>query len=258
MKPYFETDNATIYHGDNIATMQAVIPDASIDLVVTSPPYDDLRTYGGHSWDFEGLAAELWRAIKPGGVVVWVVADATVDGSETGTSFRQALHFKELGFRLADTMIWEKTGQGAVGAWYWANFEYMFVLSKEKPRAFHPIEDRKNVVDYGKVATCGSRNAAGGYGTRRTIKRQPLGRRFNVWKCDEQRNSDHPAPFPESLARDHILSWSNEGDIVLDPFSGSGTTAKMARLMGRQAIGIEVNQEYCDIAVERLRQRVLF
>ena len=153
---YHKQDGVTLYHGDNVQTMRESIPDASIDLVVTSPPYDNLRTYGGHTWDFEGLAAELWRAIKPGGVVVWVVADATVDGSETGTSFRQALHFKEIGFRLADTMIWEKTGQGAVGAWYWSNFEYMFVLAKGKPRVFNPIEDRKNVVDRGKVATCGA------------------------------------------------------------------------------------------------------
>ena len=258
MKPYYEQDGVTLYHGDNVQTMREAIPDQSIDLVVTSPPYDNLRAYGGHSWDFEGLAAELWRAIKPGGVVVWIVNDATVDGSETGTSFRQALHFKDIGFRLADTMIWEKTGQGAVGAWYWSNFEYMFVLAKGKPLKFNPIEDRKNIVDRGTVATCGGRNAAGGYDNRRVIERQPLGRRFNVWKCDEQRNSDHPAPFPEALARDHILSWSNEGDTVLDPFSGSGTTIKMARLMGRKGIGIEIHQAYCDIAIERLRQKLLF
>lgn len=247
--------------GDNVATM-ATFPDACIDLVVTSPPYDNLRTYSaGKSmdelWDFEGVAQQLWRVIKPGGVVVWVVADATIDGSETGTSFRQALRFMEIGFRLADTMVWEKTGQGAVGAWYWSNFEFMFVISKRKPCTFNPIQDRRNIIESGKVATCGGRNSEGGFDTQRIVERQPFGRRFNVWRCEEQRNSNHPAPFPESLARDHILSWSNEGDIVLDPFSGSGTTAKMARLMGRKFVGIEINPEYCEIARNRLRQGVL-
>ena len=267
MKPYFEADNATIYHGDNIATMQAVIPDASIDLVVTSPPYDDLRTYGGHSWDFEGLAAELWRAIKPGGVVVWVVADATVDGSETGTSFRQALHFKDIGFRLHDTMIYEWIKPFPESNRYQPAFEFMFVLSKGQPKTFNCIKDRKNRFA-GVEKTSRMERQPNGV-NRRPQREYVVGEyaaRLNIWKipsgfscsAEEKTAFSHPAIFPEALARDHILSWSNEGDTVLDPFSGSGTTAKMARLMGRKAIGIEVNREYCDIAVERLRQRVLF
>ena len=261
MKPYFETDNATIYHGDNIATMRAVVPDASIDLVVTSPPYDNLRTYGGHSWDFEGLAAELWRAIKPGGVVVWVVNDATVDGSETGTSFRQALHFKEIGFRLHDTMIYQKAGTGMAGSLnaYIQSFEYMFVLANGTPNAINMIRDRKNARGGTINRNPARRDANGVMKPNRDWHVPELGRRTNIWQYGHRGvDCGHEAVFPEKLARDHILSWSNEGDTVLDPFSGSGTTAKMARLMGRKAIGIEVNQEYCDIAVERLRQRVLF
>ena len=258
VEPYYEQDNVTLYCGDNVQTVRQVIEDASIDLVVTSPPYDNLRTYGGHSWDFEGVAQQLWRVIKPGGVVVWVVNDATVDGSETGTSFRQVLRFKELGFSIADTMIWEKTGQGAVGNLYWSNFEFMFVLCKGKLKTFNPICDRKNAITTGTVRTNAGRNKEGGSDSIRVVERTEYGRRFNVWRIEEQQGSQHPAPFPESLARDHILSWSNEGDVVLDPFSGSGTTAKMARLMGRRAIGIEINERYCEIAVSRLRQRVLF
>jgi len=271
VKPYFETDNATIYHGDNIATMQAVIPDASIDLVVTSPPYDNLRTYGGHSWDFEGLAAELWRAIKPGGVVVWVVADATIDGSETGTSFRQALHFKEIGFRLHDTMIYQRNGLTFPETnRYYPAFEFMFVLSKGQPQTVNLISDKVNKCAGQSLASDTQRNPDGTLSKTSGAKKgnivKQLSVRGNVWLFDvgfmkaskDRAAFDHPATFPEALARDHILSWSNEGDTVLDPFSGSGTTAKMARLMGRKAIGIEVNQEYCDIAVERLRQRVLF
>ena len=265
MTPSFQQDGVTLYHGDNVQAMREAIPDQSIDLVVTSPPYDNLRTYGGHTWDFEGLAAELWRTIKPGGVVVWIVNDATVDGSETGTSFRQALHFKDIGFRLHDTMIWNKGAFSSVGdlqTRYAPVMEFMFILSIGAPKSFNPIKDRKNVACGRSLSGSTVRNADG------TIKPvsnpdwiiPEFGQRFNVWEMpgEMKRMNEHPAPFPEPLARDHILSWSNEGDTILDPFSGSGTTLKMARLMGRNGIGIEIHQDYCDIAVERLRQKLLF
>jgi site-specific DNA-methyltransferase (adenine-specific) len=248
--------------GDNVATM-ATFPEASIDLVVTSPPYDNLRTYGGHSWDFEGVANQLWRVIKPGGVVVWVVADATMNGSETGTSFRQALRFMEIGFRLHDTMIYMKDApQFPESVRYGQVAEYMFVLSSGQPKAINLIADRLN-VSYGRIVTGTNRNPDGTmrpaacYG--QEIRR--YGDRFNVWTIANTKGngvSGHPAQFPESLASDHILSWSNEGDIVLDPFSGSGTTAKMAKHNGRRFIGIEINPEYCEIAEKRLLQSVLF
>ena len=267
MRPYFEQDGVTLYHGDNVQTMREAIPDQSIDLVVTSPPYDNLRTYGGHTWDFEGLAAELWRAIKPGGVVVWIVNDATVDGSETGTSFRQALHFKEIGFRLHDTMIWERESQYPDAARYYAGFEFMFVFSKQAPKAVNLIADKPNST-FGQ-AVGGSNRQPDGSRTRPACEGQAIkqyGVRYNVWKVQkgfaktttDAMAFEHPAMFPEALARDHILSWSNEGDTVLDPFSGSGTTLKMARLMGRKGIGIEIHERYCEIAAERLRQRLLF
>ena len=250
--------------GDNVATM-ATFPDASIDLVVTSPPYDNLRTYGGHSWDFEGVAGELWRVIKPGGVVVWVVADATIDGSETGTSFRQALRFMELGFRLHDTMTWNKGGFSACGSCqvrYGPSTEFMFVFSRGDVATFNPIKDRPNIHAGVSRKPRAFREANGEF-RGRLASMKPLGEygiRFNVWTIPEEKSNTtrtgHPAQFPEALARDHILSWSNEGDIVLDPFSGSGTTAKMARLMGRQFIGVEINEEYCEIARTRLAQKL--
>jgi site-specific DNA-methyltransferase (adenine-specific) len=246
--------------GDNVATM-ATFPDASIDLVVTSPPYDNLRTYGGHSWDFEGVAQQLWRVIKPGGVVVWVVADATVNGSETGTSFRQALRFIEIGFRLHDTMIWDKGGCPSRGSnlAYLQVMEYMIVFAKGTPKSGVLLADRQNkyagalIRQYDYSADGGRRDAG-----LRVIPEKS--RRTNIWKISDgdALNNGHPAVFPESLARDHILSWSNEGDIVLDPFSGSGTTAKMAKHNGRRFIGIEINPEYCEIAEKRLLQSVLF
>ena len=180
---YHEQDGITLYHGDNVQTMRESIPDASIDLVVTSPPYDNLRTYGGHTWDFEGLAAELWRVIKPGGVVVWVVADATVDGSETGTSFRQALHFKELGFRLHDTMIYLKDALAFPEfVRYGQVFEYMFVFSKAEPKTVRLIEDRAN-VSFGRVVT-GTGRKPDGTTKAASCLGQPIKRfgvRFNVW-----------------------------------------------------------------------------
>lgn len=246
--------------GDNCEVMRQM-PSESIDLVVTSPPYDDLRTYGGHSWDFEGVAQQLWRIIKPGGVVVWVVADATVNGSETGTSFRQALRFKEIGFRLHDTMIWDKGGCPSRGSnlAYLQVAEYMFVFAKGKPASGALLVDRPNkyagatIRQYDYKAAGGKRDAG-----LRTIPE--LSRRTNIWRVSDGDALDlgHPAIFPEALARDHILSWSNEGDIVLDPFSGSGTTAKMAKHNGRRFIGIEINPEYVEIANKRLEQGVLF
>jgi len=252
----------SIVCGDNVATL-ATFPDASIDLVVTSPPYDNLRTYGGHSWDFEGVAQQLWRVIKPGGVVAWVVADATVNGSETGTSFRQALRFMDIGFRLHDTMIYEKAQVSFPDTRrYLSVWEFMFVLAKGSPESFNGItkvNERAGTPIYGRERTSGDELQLASL----TRKRPDRSLLRNVWKyqtgkdgCDAAAYG-HPAVFPEALARDHILSWSNEGDIVLDPFSGSGTTAKMARLMGRRFIGIEVNAEYCEIARKRLAQKLL-
>lgn len=259
-----EYKDGTLYCGDNVSVIRDVIADASIDLVVTSPPYDNLRTYGGHSWDFEGVAQQLWRVIKPGGVVVWVVADATVNGSETGTSFRQALRFMEIGFLLHDTMIYHRQAASPANTAgrYWQNFEYMFVLSSGAPSATNLLRDKKNT--YTKSGSNAKRQVDGSVSlaTKTTIENGEFGYRENIWRfaCGGGLmgdNGSHPATFPEKLAADHILSWSNEGDIVLDPFSGSGTTAKMARRMGRRFIGIDVNAQYCEIAANRLRQNVL-
>jgi site-specific DNA-methyltransferase (adenine-specific) len=249
--------------GDNCEVMR-LMPSESIDLVVTSPPYDDLRTYGGHSWDFYGVAWNLKRLLKPGGVIVWVVADATKDGGETGTSMRQALHFQSVGLNV-ETMVWNKGAcGGAVGSnhWYYQSWEYMICAAKGQPKSVNRIRDRKNA--------CGGKKASGTKRLRdgRLVREgkgfqvAEFGLRRNVWEFPVGSfvgyENTHPAPFPEALARDHILSWSNPGDVVLDPFSGSGTTAKMAKHNGRRFIGIEINQEYCDIAHKRLSQDVLF
>lgn len=253
-----------IEQGDSLELMKD-IPDGSIDLTVTSPPYDNLRTYNGNidQWSFEkfqGIARELYRITKDGGVVVWVVGDATIKGSETGTSFRQALYFKECGFNIHDTMIYEKNGCGACGSnkCYIQNFEYMFVLSKGQIKTFNLLYDRENAV-VGKQKTNTKRDVYTVDNGRkyREIESKKFGRRFNIWKYNQTSGHDaysnkHPAPFPETLVSDHILSWSNPGDVVFDPFLGSGTTAKMAVLNDRHYIGFELDPTYFDIACQRL------
>lgn len=253
-----EEASFSIVQGECVEVMRGLSA-ASIDLTVTSPPYDDMRTYDGFVFDFPAVAAQLHRVTKPGGVVVWIVGDATVKGSETGTSFRQALHFKELGFNLHDTMIWNKGGFTAVGSLvtrYAPVFEYMFVLSKGVPKTFNPIKDRPN-KGAGRVIV-GTNRLANGSVKPMTSNGNivpEFGQRFNVWEMSgemSRKPGAHPAPFPEALARDHILSWSNPGDTVLDPFLGSGTTAIVARKTGRNFIGCDVSAEYVAMSKARL------
>lgn len=248
------------YNESNIETM-ARMQSNLIDLTVTSPPYDNLRDYKGYSFPFEEIAKELYRVTRQGGVVVWVVGDATVKGSETGTSFKQALYFMQCGFNLHDTMIYSKGGQGATGSnlSYWQDFEYMFVFSKGKIKTFNPIEDRQNKTKPRvKKESQGHRFANGESKGKRVIERKEFGRRMNIWTFHESgTRSEHPAVFPEQLVNDHILSWSNENDLVYDPFMGSGTTAKMAILNSRNWIGSEISSEYCEIINERTEEALL-
>jgi site-specific DNA-methyltransferase (adenine-specific) len=256
--------NTTLWQGDCLELMKD-IPDGSVDLTVTSPPYDNLRTYNGNisQWSFakfQGIAKELYRVTKQGGVVVWVVGDATIKGSETGTSFRQALYFKDIGFNLHDTMIYKKNGTGACGSnlAYWQTFEYMFILSKGKPAYVHRLDNGKSRSKGGKkigrITPDGKQKVE-----IRSDGDGKLQLRNNVWEynvgfCSGDDKTSHPAVFPEQLANDHILSWSKENDIVFDPFMGSGTTAKMALLNNRNYIGFELSEEYCKIAEERIQK----
>lgn len=244
----------------------------SIDCVITSPPYDNLRSYdkgSGDDWNFEEftkIANELYRVVKVGGVVVWVVGDAVVNNSETGSSFEQALYFKELGFLLHDTMIYEKNGPPFParrdGNRYSQIFEYMFVFSKKtKPKKARLICDRENrwkgYTSFGKSKI---RKKDGTLEERQMKPVPDFSPRFNIWKYNTGKNYstkdkeafEHPAIFPEELAEDHILSWTSEGDIVLDPFSGSGTTCKMAYINKRKYIGIDISEKYNDIATVRI------
>ena len=263
-KAYYKNKHGIILNMDCVEAMK-LMPDECIDLTVTSPPYDNLRVYNGFSWDFEDTAKELYRITKQGGVVVWVVGDSTVKGSETGTSFKQALYFKEIGFNLHDTMIYHKNSLPMNHNRYEQDFEYMFILSKGKPNTFNPIripckypeKETARQHSYFSETDEKIRKARSGK------KRKPVGKdkiKGNIWYFSTGKNHStqdniafkHPAIFPESLANDHIISWSNENDIIFDPFMGSGTTAKMAMLNNRKFIGCELSESYCEIIKERL------
>ena len=270
-----------LYNQDCLATMQQ-IDNNSVDMVLTSPPYDDLRTYNkhlsgnrteynGYSFPFEQITQELFRIVKKGGVVVWVVGDATNKGSETGTSFRQALYFKECGFDLYDTMIYQKTGTPFPQKdRYNQIFEYMFIFSKGKPNTFNPIM-KKNVTAGAVRHSRKFRNADGemvdGFNGKPINE---YGVENNIWimrngmykSTKDLVAFEHPAIFPEELAVRHVVSWTKENDLIYDPFMGSGTTAKAAIQLNRNWIGSEIDKGYCDICEKRLssivNQEILF
>ena len=258
-----------IYNEDCLIGLRNRIEDNSIDLTLTSPPYDNMRDYNGiaKQWSFDkfkSIADELYRVTKDGGVVVWVVNDGVEDGSESGTSFRQALYFKEIGFRLHDTMIYQKANYiPLTHRRYEQSFEYMFVFSKGRPKTFNPIkipckgagrvesngESRRGTLD-GKQAMRGNGKAV------LITKDEKIHPNIFCYTVGGER-SGHPAAFPNKLAEDHIKSWSNEGDLILDPFMGSATTAIMSYRNGRNFIGFELDEKYYNIAKERIDEVML-
>lgn len=243
-----------LIHGDCIQEMQQ-LDEGSVDLTVTSPPYDNLRTYEGTlDWNegiWKQVLEQLYRVTKQGGVVVWVVGDATVKGSETGTSFKQALYAKEIGFNLHDTMIWQKPNPiPRTHNRYEQAFEYVFVFSKGSPNAWNPhLEECKNA---GKRITRGIQKSSDGRHTYNENVCKKYKTASNVWTVAPSILKGHPAAFPVDLIERHIKSWSNEGDTVLDPFMGSGTTGVAALDLNRNFIGIEKVEKYFQISSDRI------
>lgn len=235
-----------------------LLSDNCIDMTITSPPYDDLRKYNGYSFDFENIAKELYRVTKDGGVIIWVVNDSTTNGSESCTSFKQALYFRELGFNLHDTMIYRKQNyMPLTHNRYEQEFEYMFCFSKGKPKTFNPI---MIICKYGGTETWGNptvhKTSDSGLvvTNRRTVKDTKQHGNIFTYTVGSVCNDGirHPAPFPEQLVQDQINTWSNEGDIILDCFMGSGTTAKVSILNNRKYVGFEISEEYCKLAESRI------
>lgn len=246
----------TIFNENCLDTM-ARMSNNFIDLTITSPPYDDLRIYNGYEFDFDSICQEIYRVTKLGGVLVWIVADRTIKGSETGTSFRQALKFIDVGFNLHDTMIWQKTNPMPrfKHKRYFDVFEYMFIFSKGKLNTFNPLMQPNKrageIYDYtAKLQTKGKERI------KKKFEINSERYRNNIWSCAVSSNkTNHPAVFPTQLIEDHILSWSNKKDVIYDPFLGSGTTALAALKLDRNFIGSEISLEYCQIANQALRNK---
>ncbi len=250
----------SVLNGNCLDVLKSV-PDNSIDLIVTSPPYDNLREYEGYDFEFEPIAQELNRILKSGGVIVWVVADATLKGSETGTSFKQALYFMSLGLNLHDTMIYKRNAVKMPDKQRYFNcFQYMFVFSKGSPKTINLIKDHKNKTAGKKANKRYQREADGKMKERAPYCRPEYSVRWNIWTydvgslimADDRLWVDHPAIFPLKLAEDHILSWSNPGDLVLDPMCGSGQTLIAAKKLKRNYLGIDISDKYCELCQKRL------
>ena len=243
--------------------VMGTFPDNCIDLTVTSPPYDDMREYKGYIFDYNAVIDQLYRVTKDGGVVVWVVGDKIVNGGRTLTSFRQALAFQEIGFSIHDVMIFHKRQTPFMRSNAYTNcYEFMFVIRKgDKLNSFNPLTEPTKANSDDKYMMAQFNKGADGVNNYRRVKLNRNKTKTNVWQYNigfcGTANDDfafkHPAIFPDKLAKDHILSWTNKGDVVLDPMAGSGTTLKMARLNGRRYIGIEMSKEYAKIAAKRVR-----
>lgn len=246
------------YVDDCVHFMQKNLQNNSIDLIVTSPPYDNLRDYNGYVFEFKNIANEMFRVMKKGGIVVWVVGDKIKNGNKSLTSFRQALYFQEIGFNAHDVMIYAKKNTPFMRSNAYTNsYEYMFIFSKGKPKTFNPLKEGTARNGF-EMLVANKKSDGKNNKVLKELKKEKT--RTNIWHyavglggtTNDKESFKHPAMYPEQLALDHILSWSNEGDIVFDPMCGSGTTCKMAFLTKRNFIGVDISQEYIEIARKRL------
>lgn len=259
MSLFYSSNDVEIYNDDCLAYLKTQ-PNNSIKFTLTSPPYDDIRDYKGYSFPFEEIAQELWRVTRPGGVIAWNVADATIKGSESGTSMRQALYFMSLGFKLHDTMIYAKKNPmpaGVSSKRYHQSWEYIFILSKDTPETFNPIMVK---AKYGHLDANMKHRGKDGELKYTKTKRNEFTKVRNIFEYSiggghstkDKVAFGHPALMPEQLAADMISTWTDSGDRVFDPFTGAGTTAKMSLSLGRKFHGTELSVEYCDIAKQRI------
>jgi|ERR1019366_1670389 site-specific DNA-methyltransferase (adenine-specific) len=243
----------------NAINVMEKMPESCIDLTVTSPPYDALRNYNGYDFNLKSIAEGLFRVTKKGGVVVWVVGDKIKNGNKTLTSFKHALLFQDIGFNVHDVMIYKKKNTPFMRSNAYTNcFEFMFVLSKGSPKTFNPLKTKS--ARHGQEMLVFNKGADG-INRKVLAELKPEKTLTNIWEyavglggtTNDKIAFKHPAVFPEKLSQDHILSWTNEGDIVFDPMCGSGTTCKMAAKNNRSYIGCDISTEYVELAKKRLK-----
>ncbi len=243
----------------NAVDIMEQMPINSIDLTVTSPPYDELRDYNGYNFDFKSIARGLFKVTKNGGVVVWVVGDKIKNGNKSLTCFKQALYFQEIGFNVHDTMIYRKKNPPFMRTNAYTNcFEFMFVFSKGSPKTFNPLRTKTARQGYEMLV---SNKGADGINKKMLGELKAEKTLTNIWDyavglggtTNDKIAFSHPAVFPEKLAQDHILSWTNKNDVVFDPMCGSGTTCKMSFVNDRKYIGVDISEDYCRIAKERIK-----
>lgn len=263
MTLFYSDNDIEIYNEDCLEFLKN-IPDNSIKCTITSPPYDNIRNYNGYSFPFEEIAAQLWRVTKVGGIIIWNVADATIKGSKTGTSMRQALYFMQLGFRLHDTMIYAKRNPmpaNVSSKRYHQAWEYVFAFTKDTPETFNPIMVK---AKFGHLDANMKHRGKNGDIEYKKTKRNEFTKVRNIFEYSvggghstkDKVAFKHPAIMPEQLALDMIKTWTNEGDTVFDPFLGSGTTAKMCLVSNRKFQGTELSLEYCEISKTRIEQYI--
>lgn len=230
-----------------------------VDLVITSPPYDNLREYNGYVFNYQPVVKAIYRCLKPGGVCVWVVADQTTNGSESGSSFKQSIYAKQIGFNLHDTMIYAKNNYVPLTKnRYEQAFEYIMVWSKGKPNTFNalmvPCSTAGLMLYNTNFKAIGEKNYSMRYREPTIVKDTKIAPNIFYYTIGRNEGNGHPAPFPYQLAIDQIESWSNIGDLVLDPMMGGCTSGVAAKALSRKFIGIDVSQEYVNISENRLKE----
>ena len=252
---------------DNITYLKT-LPDECIDFVITSPPYDELRDYNGYKLDLHGLGIELLRVLKDGAICVMVIQDSTKDFAKSLTSFRTIVDWCDnIGFRLFECNIYNR--QGTEGAWWKKRFrvdhEYMPIFLKGKRPQYFDKENIKIPSKHGgKVMTGANIRTKNGQTGSRKVKINPTKCPGTVMSfgntCggESKLKSKHPAVFPNMLAYDMIECFCPKDGIVIDPFNGSGTTTLAAKCLGRKYIGIDVSEEYNQIARERLETEIIY
>ncbi len=266
-----KTDEINLYQGDCLELL-TMMDDSSVDLIVTSPPYADQRkrTYGGIAPDkyvdwFSPIAEQLLRVLKPSGSFVLNIKEKVVNGERHTYVLELILKMRELGWLWTEEYIWHKKNSFP-GKWpnrFRDSWERCLHFTKNRKFAMYqeavmvPVGDWKNerlkklssrdmMRDESRVGSGFGKNISNWQGREMAYPTNVL---HMATECG---NKGHSAAFPEVLPEWFIRLFTTEGDVVLDPFAGSGTTLVAASRLSRKSVGFELLDEHCQVAKERL------